>query len=184
MDLWCSQRFRGAFGRDLVAVRVADRRQFPHLVRRAEPPRPAARVANLTGAYIGLAGIALLVRPRRSFSCFFDPRELSAPWIRVFGALCALFGWYYRGAATGKPDGFLRATVSGRLALSVVLSSIVLFDTGPRGLLVLAFVNALGALMMHRALRQSIRGPQTSALLNLSEECLADASCQTPSEGL
>ena len=65
---------------------------------RAVPPR-ATRAAKITGIYIGLVGLALFVAPESCFSLLFDPQELRAIWIRVFGILCAVLGWYYYGAA-------------------------------------------------------------------------------------
>jgi len=112
----------------------------------------AAGTAKFTALYLGCMGLALLLCPRRSFSLLFDPASMSTAWIRVFGSLCALLAWYYYGAASPESCGFEQATVSGRLALSVVLTCIVIFDKGPRGLLLLAATNAAGALGMRRAL--------------------------------
>ncbi|CAJ1432681.1 unnamed protein product [Effrenium voratum] len=125
-------------------------------------PRAATKAARITGAYIGLIGIALFVAPVTCFSIFFDPTEIRSIWIRVFGSLCALLGWYYVGASEDSV-GFLEATVTGRLALAAALCLAVALDAkasegrGFRrnhiGVLLLAATNALGALFMRRALR-------------------------------
>ena len=65
----------------------------------ANVPVAAQRAAKITGLYIGVIGIALFVAPVTCFSILFDPTELEPIWIRVFGSLCALLGWYYRGAS-------------------------------------------------------------------------------------
>jgi hypothetical protein len=62
-------------------------------------PVAAQRAAKITGLYIGVIGIALFVAPVTCFSILFDPTEIKPIWIRVFGSLCALLGWYYRGAS-------------------------------------------------------------------------------------
>lgn len=62
-------------------------------------PVAAQRAAKITGFYIGVIGIALFVAPVTCFSILFDPSEIEPIWIRVFGSLCALLGWYYRGAS-------------------------------------------------------------------------------------
>ena len=68
-------------------------------------PEKAARAAKITGLYIGLIGVALFIAPVRCFSILFDPHELRSIWIRVFGTLCALLGWYYYKASyDGAPD--------------------------------------------------------------------------------
>lgn len=123
------------------------------------PSQPAAKAARVTALYLGALGIALFLWPRKVFSLFFDARELSASWIRVFGALCSLLAWYYHGASLGRPDGFLRATVSGRLALALVLVWIVAFGGGAPGLLLLAGTNTFGAITMRRALKASSARP-------------------------
>ena len=85
-------------------------------------------------------------------------RELTPGWIRVFGTLAGLFGAYYIGAAHGEVSGtglkgFYMFTVAGRLALSAifVLLRITQQATG-NGLIVLAALNAAGALSMLNAL--------------------------------
>ncbi|CAJ1334379.1 unnamed protein product, partial [Effrenium voratum] len=90
-------------------------------------PRAATKAARITGAYIGLIGIALFVAPVTCFSIFFDPTEIRSIWIRVFGSLCALLGWYYVGASEDSV-GFLEATVTGRLALAAALCLAVALD--------------------------------------------------------
>ena len=62
-------------------------------------PMAARKAAKITGLYIGLIGIALFVFPTTCFGILFDPAEIQPIWIRVFGSLCALLGWYYYGAS-------------------------------------------------------------------------------------
>ncbi|CAE7032524.1 unnamed protein product, partial [Symbiodinium sp. KB8] len=62
-------------------------------------PPAALRTAKITGAYIAAIGICLVVAPTTLFGLVFDVVELQRLWIRVFGSLCALLGWYYFGAA-------------------------------------------------------------------------------------
>eukprot|EP00931_Biecheleriopsis_adriatica_P120066 TRINITY_DN95211_c0_g1_i1.p1 TRINITY_DN95211_c0_g1~~TRINITY_DN95211_c0_g1_i1.p1 ORF type:complete len:258 (+),score=16.49 TRINITY_DN95211_c0_g1_i1:74-775(+) len=136
------------------------------------PVSAAARTARLTAAYIGAVGIFLVLAPKASFSLLFDAQELRPLWVRVFGMLCALLAWYYRGAARGGDQGFLEATVSGRFVLSAGLAAIVAMEprvhsssaslynrfrcchTGP---LLLAATNAAGAWSMQRSLRKDKR---------------------------
>ena len=70
--------------------------------------------------------IAKTVPCRSCFSIIFRSAQLSSSWIRVFGSLCALFGWYYWGSSKGPHiENFYHATVSGRsicLCLALTLS--------------------------------------------------------------
>ncbi|CAE7363537.1 unnamed protein product [Symbiodinium sp. CCMP2592] len=88
-------------------------------------PPAALHTAKITGAYIALIGICLVVAPTTLFGLVFDVAELQRLWIRVFGSLCALLGWYYFGAARDGSRGFLEATVSGRFVLALLLLAIV-----------------------------------------------------------
>eukprot|EP00439_Symbiodinium_sp_Y106_P023186 s3748_g2.t2 len=88
-------------------------------------PPAALHTAKITGAYIAAIGICLVVAPTTLFGLVFDVAELQRLWIRVFGSLCALLGWYYFGAARDGSRGFLEATVSGRFVLALLLLAIV-----------------------------------------------------------
>ena len=47
--------------------------------------------------------MGLYIAPKTCFGVIFEVKEIRAIWIRVFGSLCALLGWYYYGAS--KSDG-------------------------------------------------------------------------------
>jgi hypothetical protein len=98
----------------------------------APPPLSAAgRASVFTGAYISLAGAALLAAPLRTLGLLFACDGITAAWIRVFGILCGTFGSYYLGAAAleargaAPPRAFYRATVAGRLALCAAFCALV-----------------------------------------------------------
>ena len=102
--------------------------------RAALPPRAlssAGRTAAVTGAYISVAGVALLVAPHRALGLLFSTEGISAAWSRVFGVLCLTFGSYYGGAAALEargappPTAFYASTVFGRLALAVAFAALV-----------------------------------------------------------
>lgn len=116
------------------------------------------RSAYLTGVYIGLAGLALMVAPHVTFSILFNAFDISATWIRVFGVLCVTFSSYYIGTAyydgKGKgADAFYTSTVFGRVFVFVALASITLVYGAQRGLFLLGVINAVSAYVMHRSLR-------------------------------
>lgn len=86
-------------------------------------------------------------------------RSVATGWLRVGGTLAALFGFYYLGAAYGELSGsglsgFYLSTVIGRLALSGIFVVLTLRQEVGNGLLVLAVLNAAGALSMASALRK------------------------------
>ena len=133
----------------------------------AEDARRKVRHAStVTGAYIAAVGACLLVAPVRSFSVLFDASSIATHWIRVFGVLCVTFGVYYLDTARGDGGGggggggggaamsFYRATVRGRAFVALALASIAMTTPSARvGLSLLAFVNAVSAGVMQRALR-------------------------------
>lgn len=119
----------------------------------------AARSASsVTGAYIFFVGLALLFFPAKTFGLLFDVEAITDAWIRVFGVLCVAFGAYYVGAAYGDGNGwgargFYAATVVGRLFVFFAFLALVALGAHPEPkLLVLGFVNLIGALAMWRAL--------------------------------
>ncbi|KAK9803453.1 hypothetical protein WJX73_002720 [Symbiochloris irregularis] len=57
-----------------------------------------------TGLYILAAGVALLLAPGTIFGLLFSARDVSTTYLRVGGTLCVLFGMYYLGAVTSRPD--------------------------------------------------------------------------------
>jgi hypothetical protein len=96
----------------------------------------------VTGAYISLAGCALLAAPLQTLGLLFACDGITAAWVRVFGVLCCTFGSYYGGAAAlearghAAPVAFYRATVAGRVALASAFGALVLGGGFPqRGLL-------------------------------------------------
>ena len=103
-------------------------------VARVLPPRAlsaAGRTAAVTGAYISLAGAALLAAPLRTLGLLFTCEGITPAWVRVFGVLCLTFGSYYGGAAALEargappPTAFYASTVFGRLALAVSFAALV-----------------------------------------------------------
>mmetsp|Transcript_16504 Transcript_16504/g.42310 ORF Transcript_16504/g.42310 Transcript_16504/m.42310 type:complete len:170 (-) Transcript_16504:941-1450(-) len=130
--------------------------QEPDLLARDKRPVLASAV---TGAYILLVGLLLMVAPLTIFGLLFDVSTLAVGWIRVFGILCAAFGTYYLGSALGdlygKRHGFYVSTVAGRVFIAGALSVIVARQELPATLLILALVNLFGALSMWKALNQA-----------------------------
>ena len=98
----------------------------------------AGRAAAVTGAYISLAGGALLAAPLRTLSLLFACDGITSSWVRVFGVLCLTFGSYYAGAAmleargAAPPVAFYRATVGGRLALAAAFAVLVVTGAFPQ----------------------------------------------------
>ena len=75
------------------------------------------------------------------------------------GTLAALFGFYYLGAAHGEVTGtglrgFYASTVIGRLVLSAIFLILRYRQEVGNGLVILAALNAAGALSMNSALRK------------------------------
>lgn len=131
----------------------------PHLLSQSQPqPNEPASAAMFTGAYVLVAGLALILFPLLTFGLLFDPRILPIGWIRVGGVLASLYGFYYLGVGFADrqqqptSQGFYRATVWGRLFLFAAFSVIVWRREVERTLLIPAVINFLGALAMQLAL--------------------------------
>jgi hypothetical protein len=129
----------------------------------------ARKASNVTGAYIAFVGLALLFFPAKTFGLLFDVEAITDYWIRVFGILCVAFGVYYVGAAYGDGNGwgargFYFSTVVGRLFVFFAFLALVAAGWHPEPkLLVLGFVNLIGALAMWRALGGKKKKGDTSA---------------------
>lgn len=122
-----------------------------------DPARAVRKSAKVTGAYIGLVGVALLARPRAVFSLLFNALEISSVWIRVFGVLCVTFGIWYTVVPSLESKGislsYYRASVFGRAWVFASLVAIAVLEPSARlGLILLGSINALSAFVMHRAI--------------------------------
>lgn len=135
------------------------------VIRREENGQAALavrRASIVTGSYIGIVGVALLLCPRVVFSILFSAFDISSVWIRVFGVLCVTFGSYYLGAplfeSKGLPYAFYRATVLGRAWVCASLIAVALLERHAQlGLILLGAINAISAFAMHRAIASAER---------------------------
>jgi hypothetical protein len=131
---------------------------------------PPAKAAFLTGAYALVAGAALVAAPAPTLAILAPVAATAVPpgWVRLGGMILATFGAQYALAAWfdcrgGSPpssnaDAFYRASVPSRLALALALAALVASGQVERGVLILAILNATGALSMLRALRRVAAG--------------------------
>ncbi|KAK3246530.1 hypothetical protein CYMTET_43936 [Cymbomonas tetramitiformis] len=128
---------------------------------RSQTPSPMFRSALITGTYIALVGLALLLFPTTVFGLLFDLRFISTGWVRVFGVLSMTFGIYYLGSAYGDSVGanmrpFYVATVIGRMFLFTAFCVLVATKKfAEPALLVLGLINFASASSMLYTLRQS-----------------------------
>ncbi|KAL2651432.1 hypothetical protein R1flu_019560 [Riccia fluitans] len=117
----------------------------------------AAQVALFTGIYISVAGLLLFSFPKL-FGILFDLQHVSLGWIQVGAVLAVVFGVYYIGTAVGDMRGiqgaqaFYYSTVVGRTFLFFSFTWLVITGAVPSPLLVVGFINLLGAGLMWRAL--------------------------------
>jgi hypothetical protein len=124
----------------------------------------SGKASAVTGAYISLAGLCVLVWPRDVLLLLFSTSAvavLGEGWSRLLALLAITFGAYYTGCAmlewNGEPPpvAFYRSTVGGRLALGCSLCILVASGALPEpGVALLGLVNALGAAVMHVALQR------------------------------
>lgn len=117
-----------------------------------------AKSAMITAAYAMALGAALMTAPVTVFSVLFDPSAVSKGFIRLGGALLALFGLYYYGAVIGCQrgsgiQGFYASTVIGRLLVALVCLGIYLCGEAGPGILFFGVMNGAGAVMMWRAMK-------------------------------
>lgn len=124
---------------------------------RAYPP---AAAAALTGLYALAAGAALIAAPAATLAAIAPVAAATVPagWVRLGGLILATFGAQYALASwhdrekRGGADAFYRASVPSRLALAAGLAALVAYGQVEKGVIVLAVLNATGALSMRRAL--------------------------------
>lgn len=122
--------------------------------------KPPAAAAALTGAYALVAGGALCAAPSATLAVLAPAAALAIPpgWIRLGGLILATFGAqyaltsYYDCTANKSGEAFYRASVPSRLALALALALLVWSAQVERGVLILAALNATGALSMRKAL--------------------------------
>lgn len=145
-----------------AAARFAEeRRHRKHAIKCSENARKASAA---TGAYVSLLGFALMFFPSQVFGLLFDVEAITDGWIRVFGVLCVAFGTYYLGCAYGDENGlgtrgFYVATVFGRAFIFISFLGFVALGWHPEPkLLVLGFINLVGALAMWHALGGNAKG--------------------------
>ena len=77
----------------------------------------------------------------------------SEGWIRVLGLLVAILGAYYFYCAQNNVIPFFKATVWGRFAFALGTLGLVLMNLSQSPLLIIGFVDALGAVWTWRSLR-------------------------------
>jgi len=129
---------------------------------------PTINTAFMTGTYISIVGIALMLFPTTVFGLLFDVRYISTGWIRVFGVLSVVFGIYYWGSAYGDTNGtnsraFYVSTIVGRMFLFFAFAMLVATKRfAEPALLVLGMVNLFGAMAMYNALRSAAPGASSA----------------------
>jgi hypothetical protein len=122
---------RRALPREALPLAAPRLRRVARAALRPRALSSAGRTAAVTGAYISVAGVALLAAPHRALGLLFTTEGISAAWTRVFGVLCLTFGSYYGGAAALEargappPVAFYASTVFGRVALAALFAVLV-----------------------------------------------------------
>jgi hypothetical protein len=114
----------------------------------------AARSVLAFGAYLALLGAGLFAVPNVMLALFRQP-PTQEPWLRVLGLVSLGLGYYYVSAARAEATPFFRATVRGRAAGAIVFAVLALSGLAPRFILLMAGLDAAGALWTRGALRRS-----------------------------
>jgi hypothetical protein len=112
---------------------------------------PAARSIHIFGAYLLLLGVGLLAAPNLLLSLLRLPPTTEV-WIRVVGMLLVFLGIYYRVAAAAELRPFFLATVLMRASVPIFVLSFVLAGWTEWSLLLLAIIDAAGAVWTWKAL--------------------------------
>jgi uncharacterized membrane protein YwzB len=112
----------------------------------------AAVVAYVSGVYLGILGIVLIVSPNTLLPLFGFPASAEV-WIRVVGALTASFGWYSFTAARAEDVSYFRASIIQQPALLVVFVALVLAGVAQPPLILFGVVQLVFALATWWALR-------------------------------
>jgi len=118
-----------------------------------------AKAARLTGIYLIIAGMSLLLAPESTFGLLFDVRTIAPGWIQVFGIIAAALGLYYVGTAVGDTEGsgargFYASTVAGRIFIFISFCYLVSQKYVQQQLILLAALNLVSAVSMYYALQQ------------------------------
>lgn len=112
---------------------------------------PAARSIHIFGAYLLVLGVGLLAVPDLLLSLLGLPPTTEV-WIRVVGMLLVFLGIYYRVAAAAELRPFFLATVLMRASVPIFILSFVLAGWTEWPLLLLAAIDAAGAVWTWTAL--------------------------------
>ena len=104
--------------------------------------------------YLAVLGVGLLAAPDLLLALFGQP-PTTEPWLRVVGLLVLVVCLYYVRAARSELTPFFRYTLLGRPLASVGLIALVAAGEAPRFVLLMALVDAGGALWTWWALRET-----------------------------
>ena len=96
------------------------------------------------GIYVICLGIVLLFMPNTILT-LFKFEKTNDPWIRVLGLLAAILGFYYIIASQNEMTAFIWASIIGRFSFFIGLAIMVLTKKVKPAILILASVDALGA---------------------------------------
>lgn len=116
------------------------------------PMSQSARSILLFSLYLLLAGTGLVVAPNAILELGGLP-PTDEIWIRLLGMLVFVLGAYYFMAARGGVKPFFRWTVYGRSAGCIAYLALVMIGIAPAVFILLALVDALGALWTFLSLK-------------------------------
>ncbi len=108
------------------------------------------------GVYVAIAGAGFLFIPNTMLPLFRLPTTTEV-WIRVIGLLVLIVGYYYMYCARANAIPFIQVTIQGRIAFFIGLIALVVMGFSAPGLLLIGFVDTLGAFWTWWALRADQR---------------------------
>ena len=97
------------------------------------------------GIYVICLGFVLLFIPNTLLT-IFKFEKTNEPWIRILGLVLAILGFYYIVVAQNELTPLFWASIIGRFSLFIGLAGMVLTKKVKPAIMILASVDAIGAL--------------------------------------
>lgn len=106
---------------------------------------PSALSVFVFGIYLAVAGIGFLFIPNIVLPILKFPKT-NEQWVRLMGMVVAILGFYYIVAAQNDLTAFFWATIVGRFAGFICMSTLVITKKGQPMLLMFGLIDAAGGL--------------------------------------
>lgn len=117
---------------------------------------PAALSMQVYGIYMMFLAIFFLLIPDQILPILgFETNVAAHPWVQVSAALIIAVGYYYHVIARHELIPMMRATIHGRLGITILYAVMVLIEDIPWELMLMAVPDVFSSIWTHLALKRS-----------------------------